>query len=133
MSRTAECACGRARITVLGEPSIYGVCHCTNCKRRTGSAFGISSYFRRGDVVVIEGEFSVYSFHHAAQDHDQDRHFCRACGTTLYWYNSALPELIGVSAGCFGENPPGEPQLSATHAKRYAWNGLPESWRKVPQ
>ena len=133
MSRTAECACGRARIAVLGAPSIYGVCHCTNCKRRTGSAFGISSYFNRNEVVGTEGELSVYSFHHAAQNHDQARYFCSSCGTTLYWYNSALPELIGIAARCFGEDPPGEPQLSVTHAKSYPWVGLPESWRKVPQ
>jgi len=132
MLRSAECACGRAKIAVRGTPSLYGVCHCTNCKRRTGSAFGISSYFKKSDVESTEGELSVYSFHHAVQNHDQARHFCSNCGTTLFWYVSALPELIGISAGCFGEDPPGEPDVSVTHAKCYPWVGLPESWRKVP-
>ena len=118
---------------MVGEPSIYGVCHCTDCKRRTGSAFGISSYFKKSEVLAKAGETKVYAFHHVAQNHDQERHFCSKCGTTLYWYNSALPELVGIAAGCFGEGLPGEPRLSVTHSKKYAWVGLPNTWRTVQQ
>jgi hypothetical protein len=49
---------------------MLGVCHCTNCKRRTGSAFGISTYFAKDAVVRQEGDTKVYAFHHAAQNHD---------------------------------------------------------------
>jgi hypothetical protein len=126
MHRTAQCACGATTITVAGEPGIYGVCHCTNCKRRTGSAFGISSYFKKSEVVATVGETVGYAFHHAAQNHDQVRHFCSKCGTTLYWYNSALPELVGIAAGCFGDDLPGELKLSVTHSKKYAWLDLPK-------
>ena len=131
MPRTAQCACGSASITVAGEPSIYGVCHCENCKRRTGSAFGISAYFKRDDVQNLHGETNIYAFHHTAQGNDQVRHFCPKCGTTLFWYNSGLPQDIGIAAGCFADALPGEPMLSVTHAKRYEWVSLPESWRKV--
>jgi hypothetical protein len=131
MNRTATCACGAAAITVSGEPSIYGVCHCLNCKRRTGSAFGISSYFKSTEVEDKVGETLVYDFHDEARNH-QRRHFCQRCGTTLYWYNSALPDLVGVAAGCFGEDLPGEPKLSVTHARKYGWVTLPGSWRIVP-
>lgn len=43
--RTATCCCWQASIGVEGEPKIHLVCHCNNCKKRTGSAFGISAYF----------------------------------------------------------------------------------------
>ena len=49
---TATCACGQASITVNARPTMHGVCHCTNCKRRTGSAFGISAYFDKSAVVA---------------------------------------------------------------------------------
>ena len=129
MDRTAQCACGAATLTVSGEPQIHGVCHCTNCKRRTGSAFGISTYFAREDVVQTMGETEVYAFHNAAQKHDQQRYFCKRCGTTLFWYVSTLPELIGVAGGCFGEQDLGEPQMSVTHSKKVAWLELPAAWK----
>jgi hypothetical protein len=131
MQRIAKCVCSATSITVTGEPEIYGVCHCTNCKRRTGSAFGISAYFRRDEIVEMIGETNVYAFHHVAQNHDQERHFCTRCGTTLFWYPTALPDLIGVAGGCFADTDLGEPTMSVTHAKKFEWVTLPASWRVV--
>jgi hypothetical protein len=131
MNRTAKCACGAAVISVAGEPSIYAVCHCVNCKRRTGSAFGISLYFKKAEVTDQTGDTLVYAFQDQGDKH-QRRHFCQRCGTTLFWYTSGLPDLIGIAGGCFGEDLPGEPKLSATHARKYAWVTLPESLRLLP-
>ena len=129
MQRTATCACGQASITVDADPQMHGLCHCTNCKRRTGSAFGISSYFPRASVVALTGSTTVYAFHHQAQDPDQQRHFCARCGTTLYWTLSAMPELIGIAGGCFADDGLPEPTYSTTHRKKEAWLSLPSTWR----
>jgi hypothetical protein len=133
VERTATCACGQASITVDAEPTMHGVCHCTNCKRRTGSAFGISAYFPKSGVVARVGETSVYAFHHAPQNHDQERHFCSRCGTTLYWYVSTLPELIGIAAGCFADVGLPEPTYSVAHQKKEAWVSLPTSWKSYKE
>src|SRR5215207_10174007 len=129
MTRTARCACGSASISVNGEPRLHAVCHCTNCKRRTGSAFGVSAYFLRVDVTEISGEMRVYAFHHEAGNHDEERHFCSRCGTTLFWSASARPHLIGTAAGCFPDDSFGEPSVSGTSSKKLPWVGLPSSCR----
>jgi len=128
----ATCACGQTSITVNGAPTMHGVCHCTNCKRRTGSAFGISAYFEKTAVVEMQGETRVYAFHHAAQNHDQERHFCPNCGTTLFWFLSAAPESIGVAGGCFADEPLPDPTYSVTDQKRLPWVSLPEPWKVCP-
>jgi hypothetical protein len=130
---TATCACGQASITLNALPTMHGVCHCTNCKRRTGSAFGISAYFDKTAVVEQKGETSVYAFHHAAQNHDQERHFCATCGTTLFWYLSAAPESIGVAGGCFADETLPDPTYSVTDRKRWSWVSLPEQMKVYPQ
>jgi hypothetical protein len=129
MQRTARCACGQASITVNADPEMHGVCHCTNCKRRTGSAFGISSYFPKSSVVEIAGATTIYAFHLASQKHDQERHFCSKCGTTLYWYLSTAPLLVGIAAGCFADGELPEPNYSVTHRKKESWVTLPPSWK----
>jgi hypothetical protein len=126
---SARCACGALSLTVASPPFLHGICHCVNCKQRTGSAFGISMYFRRGDLVSIDGESRIYEFHHPAQNHDQQRHFCARCGTTLFWYQSTRPDWIGVAGGCFGDLPFGAPNVSVTHGKRFDWVGLPDGWQ----
>jgi hypothetical protein len=129
MQRTATCACGQASITVSADPEMHGICHCTNCKRRTGSAFGMSSYFQRSSVVEISGSTAIYAFHNASLKHDQERHFCSNCGTTLYWYLSTAPELIGIAAGCFADGELPEPTYSVTHRKKEHWLVLPQAWK----
>jgi hypothetical protein len=125
---TGTCACGQASITVDALPSMHGVCHCTNCKRRTGSAFGISAYFDRTAVVQQRGETKTYTFHHTAQNHDQERHFCSHCGTTLFWFVSSVPEKIGIAGGCFADAGLPEPSYSVTDRKRESWVSLPQHW-----
>lgn len=111
---------------------MHGVCHCTNCKRRTGSAFGISAYFDRAAVVSCTGETTVYAFHHSSQNHDQERHFCAKCGTTLFWYVSTLPKKIGIAGGCFADGGLPDPTYSVTDKKREAWLTLPPKWQVYP-
>lgn len=126
---TATCACGQASITVQSPPKTLGVCHCTNCKRRTGSAFGMSAYFEKSSVVATRGETQVYRFWHEAQSHEQERHFCRQCGTTLFWFVPTLPDSIGIAGGCFAGQGLPEPTYSVSDARRERWVGLPTSWK----
>jgi len=49
----ARCCCGELEINVSGEPTKHGICHCDNCKKRTGSAFGISVYFSKGNMSGV--------------------------------------------------------------------------------
>lgn len=129
MLRTATCACGAASITVNAEPAMQGICHCTNCKRRTGSAFGMSVYFDRAAVVAQVGRMQVYAFEHPSVAQTQERHFCATCGTTLFWTLSTLPDKIGISGGCFAGQALPEPACSVNDAQREPWVSLPPSWR----
>jgi hypothetical protein len=126
---TATCACGMASITVNAKATMHGVCHCTNCKRRTGSAFGVSTYFDKTAITEVRGQTTLYRFHHVAQNHDQERHFCSHCGTTLYWFVSTLPDQIGIAGGCFAEQQTHAPNYSANDQKREPWVTLPSEWR----
>jgi hypothetical protein len=108
---------------------MHAVCHCTNCKRRTGSAFGISAYFDRAAVMEQTGKTNVYAFHNAAQNHDQERHFCPQCGTTLFWFVSTVPGKIGIAGGCFADSGLPEPSYSVTDRKREPWVSLPSQWK----
>jgi hypothetical protein len=129
MPRTAQCACGGFAMQVVGEPVAHAVCHCDNCKRRTGSAFGVSAYFRKQDVLSVTGETSIYAFHNPARNEDQERYFCKRCGTTLYWHVSTHPDFVGIAAGCFADDPVGEPSMMASPAKKVPWVTLPEHWQ----
>ncbi|MFZ1989078.1 MAG: GFA family protein [Alphaproteobacteria bacterium] len=125
MTRKAVCCCGTCSIEVAGEPTINAICHCSNCKQRTGSAFGWSAYFADEQVVAKLGDLRLY----AIEDRQQ-RHFCARCGTTLFWKSNFMPSHTGVAGGCFIPEPFPEPSITANNAGRCAWLGLPETWQR---
>lgn len=130
MSRKAVCCCGDASITVEGEPSFNAVCHCSSCKKRTGSAFGWSVYFPDDKVVEVKGALLVYS---KPGDAGYERHFCKRCGTTLYWKSFAFfADHTGVAGGCFTDDPLPAPNVSANENGRCIWLNLPEDWAHLP-
>ena len=129
---TATCACGQCAIVVDALPTMHGVCHCTNCKRRTGSAFGVSAYFDKSAVIGERGATQVYRFTHSSGQHEQERHFCGVCGTTLFWFVSTLPEKIGIAGGCFVGEAIGSPTYSVSDDQREPYVALPRQWQVWP-
>jgi hypothetical protein len=86
MTRTATCCCAQCSIEVGGEPAINAVCHCRNCKRRTGSAFGWSCYFSDAQVLQKSGDLKVYRIRN-----EQQRWFCAHCGSPYSGSRSTFP------------------------------------------
>ena len=125
MKRKAQCCCGNFSIEIKGEPERHGMCHCNNCKTRTGSAFGLSAYFRIENVNGLSGESTCYQLINPNDGSEQKRYFCSKCGTTLHWSVSTFPELIGIAGGCFVESQLNAPTYSASHAGKYSWVMVP--------
>lgn len=130
MQRTATCCCGQASIQVDGDPKYHLVCHCDNCKQRTGSAFGISAYFADTQISSKRGATEIYEID--TPETRQERHFCKFCGTTLYWKIYKFPGIpdpgavTGIAGGCFVDNPLPAPILSANNDGKCAWLELPK-------
>ena len=56
------CACGKVRYHSIGQPVKTGLCHCRYCQLRTGSAFGISVYFKKENLKIEFGDLKKYTF-----------------------------------------------------------------------
>ena len=120
--RTARCCCGQLSVKAKGDPRLNILCHCTDCRRRTGSAFGWSAYFREGDVE-LHGRSIEYKPDSAVAG---TRHFCPECGSTLYWRDARVPRHVGTPAGAL-EPPVGTPAASNQDSDRCTWLDLPST------
>ena len=49
---TGGCQCGQVRYELTGEPIRLIACHCTECQRQSGSAFGMSMLVRQDDLKI---------------------------------------------------------------------------------
>ena len=74
---TGSCCCGAVRIEARDEPVRVGLCHCTTCRKQSGSAVTANAIWRAEDVT-IHGETRSW------KDTTVSRHFCPVCGSSLF-------------------------------------------------
>ncbi|NOV21821.1 MULTISPECIES: GFA family protein [Ensifer] len=73
INRLGSCRCGQVKYEVRGPPLRVGICHCTDCRQESGSAFtffGVwpqSEFDAAGNTVLYEG-----------------RRFCPRCGSRMF-------------------------------------------------
>ena len=123
MIRRASFCCEACLIEVEGDPDHNGVCNCENRRRRTGSAFGWSTYFSPEKVIRIEGDLVVWSI---ANPGPRERSFCGKCGTTLFWRHFGRPDHIGIAGGTFTEAPLPSPGAIGNNHQKLDWVIFPE-------
>src|SRR3954454_16015386 len=107
------------RLAATGHPTLVAACHCTECQRRTGAAFGVSAYFEKSQIKP-EGAYKIYT--RDGQERRKVRiHFCPECGTSVYWDADFLPTHIGVAVGAFLDPSFPAPTRSVWEQSRYPW------------
>lgn len=116
--RHAACRCGQLRIACAGEPVRVSVCHCRNCKARSGSAFAAQVRFP-AENVQTEGAATMWQ---QAGDSGMvtDFFFCGTCGATL-WFRNGPQRDYAVPLGNFEPGHGFEPQFSVYDERQEPW------------
>ncbi len=118
-TRIAACHCGKLRAACEGEPLRVSVCHCLECQRRTGSAFGVSARYPK-EKVRAEGPSRQYS-RIADSGFKLTFDFCPSCGTTVYWRLDQFPDVTAVAVGAFADRDFPAPKHSVFERSRHEW------------
>lgn len=122
---TGGCACGAVRYEAVGKPFRVSVCHCKQCQRRTGSAFGISCYFSKENVNILQGTLKMYQ--RLSDDGRWFRtQFCEVCGSTLLWHLEVLSEAIGIAGGSLDDTDWLDPKLHVWASSAQKWIHFPD-------
>jgi hypothetical protein len=119
------CLCGAVRYRVTGQPIVVWVCHCTFCKRRTGTAFGLSAYFDEAAVQIISGELKVYQYRSDENNRWLKMEFCPTCGTTVTGTAEGLPGARFITGGTFEEPDWIKPTSHAWTRSALHWMAFP--------
>jgi hypothetical protein len=75
-----ECFCGAVRYAVADAFAYALICHCSNCRRTTGSAFKPFAGIARDRFSVTDGADDLMIY---GGETGHDAH-CRRCGSLLY-------------------------------------------------
>ena len=96
------CVCGATRYRTKGCPARVSLCSCSWCRKRTGSALGISVYFTDDNVEFVQASLGRYRL---TSDAGRwiDQEFCTGCGSPLTWTLEFRPGYRGIAGGSFDD------------------------------
>lgn len=100
---TGGCLCGTVRYRTLAPERVTYYCHCTDCRRASGSAFHIGVVVREEELEILSGSVKGYNVE-ADSGNALVRDFCPDCGSQLFMRSPAQKGLMAVNAGTL-DNP----------------------------
>ena len=118
---TGRCLCGRVRYQIDGTlgPAIY--CHCSQCRRASGSAFASNAPVRARHLRFTSGQDAISEYESSP---GQFRAFCSGCGSPLYSRLAADPETYRIRLGSL-DGDPGRRPLA------HFWVGSKAPWHEI--
>ena len=122
---TGGCQCGAVRYEITAPPRRVLACHCTDCQRQSGSAYGLAMWVAEGDFRFTRGEPRFYEWRSAA-DRGKGAAFCGACGVRLYHANEWQPGTLAVKPGTLDDTGGFTPDL-------HIWTGSKQPWVVIPE
>lgn len=117
------CMCGACRFTLSAPPRGATYCHCTRCRRRTGTAWSINARLEPGSLTWSAGEELIRWWDPG--DGGWRKGSCSVCGSQLASADPREPQQTGIRFGAFDGDPGVRP--SAHLYTRYA-----ASWAEIP-
>jgi hypothetical protein len=122
---SGRCYCGAVRYAVADEFLYAANCHCSNCRRTTGSAFKPFAGIERNKFTVTAGADSLMS---VGGTDGNDTH-CKVCGSLLYSLVRG-GAFVHVAMGSLVDDPAIRPSKHIFVGSKAPWftitDGLPQ-------
>lgn len=84
---TGACLCGAVRFEISGAFERFFLCHCSRCRKGTGSAHAANLFSSTAEITWLSGRENIKAYRVPASHHEKS--FCVECG-------SALPSVQGA-------------------------------------
>ena len=114
---TGSCLCNNVHYRVDGSFDRFYLCHCSHCRKDTGSAHAANLFSYTATLTWLSGESSVTTFQLPGTRHA--RNFCSACGSALPFANA---KMVVVPAGSLDTDIDIVPNGNIFIASRASWD-----------
>ena len=133
MRLEGSCHCGAVRFALNAEaPVPYMRCYCSICRKTAGGGGYAINLGGSAASLEVTGEEHLSVYRAKTRSHGEPsqarRHFCKRCGSTVYWEIAPIAKTIGtvvygVAVGCFDDPEFPEPRWDLFKAYQHGWVG----------
>ncbi|THX68864.1 hypothetical protein D6D05_09250 [Aureobasidium pullulans] len=100
-----SCFCKKIQLELSGEPHAIALCHCTDCRKISGSVYTLNFIVSTADLK-ISGSSPAENPKTSDSGKKYVNYFCKDCGSPLYGGavdESGQLQTAVVRAGCFDD------------------------------
>ena len=117
---SGTCLCGAVSLEGDGEAIVSVACHCTHCRKSSGSGHGAYWGFP-AQSVSVDGEVRVFI---SLSDRGTSvrRAFCPTCGSPVWSDNDAMPGVLMLRPSILDDAAAFQPQFSVFASRAVAWD-----------
>ena len=129
------CLCGRVRYKADTDPAFIGVCHCRNCQKTSGSAFGVVVAVPQ-PALTVQGQLKSFT-DKGDSGKALYRRFCPSCGSSVLLESEAAPGMVMLNAGTLDDPGWVRPGMQIYCDSAQPWvqlgGGLMKSFPRMPR
>ncbi len=115
---TGSCLCREVTFEIEGKLEHFYLCHCSRCRKDTGSAHGANLFSSKATLSLLSGQNNIQQYTLPQTLHTHT--FCKTCGSPLPC-QILEGKLLQVPAGSLDNNPPLKPTALISMASRASW------------
>jgi len=121
--KVGSCLCGEVAYEIAGNIGIFQYCHCSRCRKFSGSAHASNLFVAPDQFSWTSGEPFVETYSPEDTKYFATA-FCKRCGSSLPW-NSKGGRVVVIPAGTLDEHPGIEPSQNIFCASKAEWYKAP--------
>lgn len=121
MSCQGSCLCGAVEFEINGAISSVIHCHCSLCRKSTGTAYATNGFVDTDKFTISKGADNLSSFGFKP---GRNRHFCKSCGSPIYSANADDPARIRVRLGTITSDISERPESHNFVASKANWDTI---------
>ncbi|PCJ12545.1 MAG: aldehyde-activating protein [Gammaproteobacteria bacterium] len=91
-----KCLCGKVSYQIEGDLGEVRLCHCSDCREVTGSAFSANAKIKREQFKLTSGTAALTEY---VRRPGVLCYFCSSCGCHIYVWVESEPDLIRPRIG----------------------------------
>jgi hypothetical protein len=122
-----SCLCGNVRYELIAELGDFGYCHCTSCRKASGSAHAANAPIGRAHFRLHGGHDTLREFESSP---GKFRAFCSRCGSPIYAYLSVTPDILRIRLGSVDTPFSKQPQAHTFVSDKAPWEPIAD---RIPQ
>ena len=117
---SGSCLCGVVTYQYTGSVNVFQYCHCSRCRKFTGSAYASNIIINPDQFQWLSGEESIGRFEPPEAKHFATS-FCKNCGSSLPWLTKSGKAIV-VTAGTLDDDPKEKPTHHIFMADKAPWD-----------